>query len=229
VTAFEKQTILTHLTNSSTLTPQTFLTSIYTTQTPPGLPPHDLQLRVGAIRRIMRNFSIDKGLVKNTRCVITALGRHVVAVRKLVSVGSRNDRILEDILIPRITFTHSLESGHTLVRKQFPLTLAYASTFNSCQGLALDHVGIDLTRPAFSHGQLYTVLSRIKLRRGDACLFFNSNQSITSQCNIQRTIIRIACFYSNMLSERSSGVLSTIISMYMLATANGTTLRRTAV
>ncbi|KIM52666.1 hypothetical protein SCLCIDRAFT_140708, partial [Scleroderma citrinum Foug A] len=51
-----------------------------------------------------------------------------------------------------------------LHRKQFPLAPAYATTFNSCQGLTLDCVGIDLTRPVFSHGQLYTALSRIRHR-----------------------------------------------------------------
>jgi len=43
----------------------------------------------------------------------------------------------------------------------FPLTLGYATTFNSCQGLNLDHVGVNLTDPVFSHGQLYTTLSHI--------------------------------------------------------------------
>lgn len=65
------------------------------------------------------------------------------------------------ILLPRISFTHSLRSGHTLLRRQFPLAPAYATTFNSCQGLTLDRVGVDLTVPMFSHGQLYTALSRI--------------------------------------------------------------------
>ena len=48
-----------------------------------------------------------------------------------------------------------------------PLAPAYATTFNSCQGLTLDRVGVDLTRPVFSHGQLYTALSQIH-HRSDA-------------------------------------------------------------
>src|SRR5882762_12006044 len=73
----------------------------------------------------------------------------------------QNNNPAEDILIPRISFIYGLSSGHTLLRKQFPLAPAYATTFNSCQGLTLDRVGVDLTRPVFSHGQLYTALSRI--------------------------------------------------------------------
>lgn len=66
------------------------------------------------------------------------------------------------ILLPRIPFTQTLTSGHTLLRRQDPLALAYCTTFNSCQGLTLDKVGVDITIPVFSHGQLYTALSRIR-------------------------------------------------------------------
>jgi len=78
----------------------------------------------------------------------------------------------EDILllVPRITFTSNLRSRHTLVRRQFSLAPAYACTFNGCQGLTCDKIGADLTRPVFSHGQLYTALSRIRTREGGTVL-----------------------------------------------------------
>jgi hypothetical protein len=164
------------------------LLDFYVTQTPPGLPPHELQLHVGAICRIMRNFSIDKGLVKNSRCLITSLGTHLIAIRKLTMLGNDASLDREEILIPRITFTYTLPSGHTLTRKQFPLALAYASTFNSCQGLTLDRIGIDLTRPAFSHGQLYTALSRVK-KREDACLFYNPGQDSTTNVTYRELLL----------------------------------------
>lgn len=126
--------------------------------TPPGLPDAHLALRTNTIVRLMRNFSIERGLVKNMRAVITDVGNRLITIRRLTG------HVVEDLLIPRITFTHNLAQGHTLLRKQFPLSLAYATTFNSCQGLTLDRVGIDCTRPVFSHGQLYTALSRIKMR-----------------------------------------------------------------
>ncbi|PCH43538.1 hypothetical protein WOLCODRAFT_75077 [Wolfiporia cocos MD-104 SS10] len=71
----------------------------------------------------------------------------------------------DEIVLSRIVFQVPLETGHTLVRRQFPLAPAYATTFNSCQGLTLDTVGVDLTRCVFSHGQLYTALSRIRHRK----------------------------------------------------------------
>src|ERR1700683_4191321 len=83
-------------------------------------------------------------------------------VRILQPGALNHNGIAEDILIPRISFLHQLPSGHTLLHRQFPLAPAYATTFDSCQGLTLDVVGVDLTRPVFSHGQLYTALSCIR-------------------------------------------------------------------
>lgn len=46
-------------------------------------------------------------------------------------------------------------------RVQFPVRLAYAITINKSQGQSLGVVGIDLTAPCFSHGQLYVACSRV--------------------------------------------------------------------
>jgi hypothetical protein len=133
--------------------------------TPAGLPPHSLTVKVNGVFRLLRNFSVDRGLVKNVRVVVTHTGTRLITVRLLRGVAGPVNRIDdEDILIPRINFTATLPSGHTLSRRQFPVALAYATTFNSCQGLTLDILGVDLTRPVFSHGQLYTALSRIRHR-----------------------------------------------------------------
>ena len=65
----------------------------------------------------------------------------------------------------RVTMHTCLRSERTIgvptVFREPCLTLGYATTFNSCQGLNIDRVGVDLTYPVFSHGQLYTALSHI--------------------------------------------------------------------
>ena len=151
-----KETDDTHL-----LPPESMLD--YTTRhTPPGMPPHSLQVKTNAVFRLMRNFSVDHGLVKNVRVIVTDVGARIITVRLLRGVGGRQIFDDEQILIPRITFLTDLPSGYTLRRQQFPLAPAYATTFNSCQGMTLDTLGVDLTRPVFSHGQLYTALSRVR-------------------------------------------------------------------
>jgi hypothetical protein len=105
---------------------------------PPGLPPHSLTIKSNAVFRLLRNLSVDRGLVKNVRVVIVHTGTRLITVRLLKGIaGTINHIDEEDILIPRINFTSTLPSGHTLLRRQFPLAPAYATTFNSCQGLTL--------------------------------------------------------------------------------------------
>jgi hypothetical protein len=108
----------------------------------------------------MRNFSIDRSLVKNAHVLVTDVGVRLISVRLVRDDNAAHD---EDILLPRITFTSRLYSGHTLIRRQFPLAPAYATTFNSCQELTLNRMGVDLTKPAFSHGQLYREFEKGKM------------------------------------------------------------------
>ena len=123
----------------------------------PGVPPHALHLKEGAMCSIMRNLSVDKGLVKNARVVIQKLLYHCVAVRLLQS----DDQ--EVYHLPRITFRFSPKGTNFEVsRRQLPLRLCYASTMNSSQGLTLDRAVVNLQCPVFAHGQLYTAFSRVR-------------------------------------------------------------------
>ena len=128
----------------------------------PGVPPHQLHLKTGAICCVLRNLCIEKGLVKNARVRITELRRHIVRVELLRTTPSSDDSDCS-FYLPRINFDFQPQNtSWTVRRRQFPLRLAYATTFNSCQGLTLDKVVLDLTTPVFAHGQLYTSLSRVR-------------------------------------------------------------------
>ena len=130
-------------------------------QRPNGMPDYILTVKVGGIYHLLRNLSIDLGLVKNARVAIIRTGSKLITIHLLRSTQTPGT-VPNDILLPQVIFKDKLPSGHTLCRRQFPLAPAYASTFHSCQGLTLDCVGIDLTQDVFTHGQLYTVISRVK-------------------------------------------------------------------
>jgi hypothetical protein len=143
-----------------------------------GIPPHELHLKVGAICTIMRNMSIEKGLVKNSRVVIRALHTRVVEVQTLNGNGNLSDEIFP---LPRIRFEfHPPSSSWTVQRLQFPLRLAYASTFHSCLGLTLDHAVFDLRSEVFAHGQLYTAISRIRTRHDGLVMVAEDDQVDTN-------------------------------------------------
>ena len=107
---------------------------------------------------------------------ITALHRRFVEVQKL------DDNEIH--CLPRITFTfHPYGTDWTVIRKQFPLRLAYATTFNSCQGLTLAKTAVDLRIDPFAHGQLYTALSRVR-HRNDSLLIFSEENEERDSANI---------------------------------------------
>ena len=61
--------------------------------------------------------------------------------------------------------------------------MAYATTFNSYQGLTLDRAVIDLRVLPLSHGQLYTSISRVR-HRDHIRSFFNQENAEGLTSNI---------------------------------------------
>jgi hypothetical protein len=147
----------------------------------PGTPHHISRLKVGAVCSIARNLSVQKGLVKNARVTIKRLFPLMVEVELLdPPIGSTETKFC----IPRINFCFQPKHAPwTVERRQIPLRLAYATTFNGCQGLTLDRVVLDLRTPVFAHGQLYTSLSRVR-RREDARIFVGLEPQNCSVPNI---------------------------------------------
>jgi ATP-dependent DNA helicase PIF1 len=145
----------------------------------PGIPPHELTLKVGAICRFTRNFDPSRGLTKNTRVIVRALFRYTVEVETIPAVVAgiiinavcTSHPLIYFMLklsvqvrlhIPRINF-HFQPAGFNFIvhRKQMPLALCYATTFNGCQGLTVKKLALDLRRAVFSHGQLYSAMTRV--------------------------------------------------------------------
>lgn len=142
----------------------------------PGVPPHELYLKESAICVLMRNLSLEEGLVKNARVVIKKLLENVIEV-ELVGPEAANRAKGKIYHLPRILFEFQPRfCSWTMQRKQFPLRLAYATTFNSCQGLTLDRAVIDLRVAPFTHGQLYTSISRVRHRDNIRSFFDSENE-----------------------------------------------------
>ena len=142
----------------------------------PGIPPHELYLKESAVCVLMRNLSLEEGLVKNARVVIKKLLENVIEVELVGPEAANRDKGKMYHLLRILIEFQPRFCSWTMQRKQFPLRLAYATTFNSCQGLTLDRAVVDLRVAPFTHGQLYTSISRVRHRRHVRSFFDSENE-----------------------------------------------------
>jgi len=136
-----------------------------------GLPNHKLTLKIGVPLMLLRNMDITAGLCNRTRLIITKMGMHVLE-EKVISGSNVGERVY----IPRLSLTPSdTRIPFKFQRRKFLITVCFAMIINKSQGQSLNHVGIYIPQPVFSHGQLCVAVSRVTSRNGLEILLTNEN------------------------------------------------------
>ena len=164
----------------------TFCDEVLHTMKAPGVPPHAIDLWVGASVMLLRNLDPDNRLLNGSRMTV----RNLHSKRRLISLCHAHEAHLHDTpiyVIPRITFPFTVGNFDVqITRKQFPIRLAYGITIHKSQASTLDRVVIDLRHGIFDHGQLYVALSRVRNRK-DVRILINNHQ--TQLINIVHKIL----------------------------------------
>ncbi|XP_055918736.1 uncharacterized protein LOC129950842 [Eupeodes corollae] len=105
----------------------------------PGLPPHNLQLKVGSVVITLRN--INHRLCNRTRLAVKKQLNNVIEATIIKSKYKG-----EDVLMLRIPLIPT-DLPFDFKRLQFPARLAFAMTVNKSQGQSLEVCGINLEFP----------------------------------------------------------------------------------
>ena len=126
--------------------------------TPPGMPPHALTMKVNGIYMLLRNMNVEAGQCNGSRFIVRNILPHSLHCELI-----QDDPTLpvSSFILPRITSTPPKHYPFQFSRRQFPIRPAFAMTINKSQGGTFQRIGLDLTSPVFSHGQLYVALSRV--------------------------------------------------------------------
>ena len=138
------------------------------------------QVSIHARFMLIRNIDTDAGLVNGAMGTVTEIMRspdseiHSTIYIKFdnPNIGRIFSRRTNDISrdhdsIPIYPINHEfIYMGRHIIRNQFPLALAWASTVHKVQGLSLDSAVIDLGSAVFDRGMAYVALSRLRTLQG---------------------------------------------------------------
>ena len=122
-----------------------------------GLPLSKLHIKVGCPIIILKNLDPAHGVCNGSRGILRRYKHRVMEVELITG-----DHAGHNIFVPRIdNYPADQQVGFKFCRRQFPIRLCFAMTINKSQGQTVKHVGLDLRRPVFTHGQFYVAVSRV--------------------------------------------------------------------
>jgi ATP-dependent DNA helicase PIF1 len=104
----------------------------------PGIPNHELKLKIGLPVMLMRNLNQSAGLCNGTRMTITQLGKRFIEAQIITGT-----RVGDKVYIPRIIMSPTESPWPFLLkRRHYPISVCFAMAINKSQGQSLNMVGL---------------------------------------------------------------------------------------
>jgi hypothetical protein len=156
-----------------------------------GSPPHALHLTVGDIALVLVTMSKADKITKNTRVLILKITKLSVRVETL-------SEPVTSFTFPRINFKFKLPYGNSfrLLRRQFPLRLAYAISINKAQGMEGDQIVVNGRVSPFMMGHTYVALTRVTSFKNIAIL--NTPDQVLDNAPTIVNVVYPELLYSSM-------------------------------
>lgn len=105
---------------------------------------------------LLSNLNPSTGRCNGSQILLTKIGHWI-----LTGILTTGRHAGTPVAIPRTTVMYrNATLPFVLPRHAFPVKRAFAMTINKSQGQSLRRVGLLLSKPCFSHGQLYVAFSR---------------------------------------------------------------------
>lgn len=128
--------------------------------------PLKLELKEGCRVMLLKNLNIKQGLVNGSCGTVKMLTSASVDV--LFDNGVR-------LNLTPVDFEYTQEGRTKIIRKQYPLRLAYGITIHKSQGMTFDKLVVNFNK-IFDYGQAYVALSRTRSLEGLIIKGFDHNK-----------------------------------------------------
>ena len=147
--------------------------------------PRKLELKEGCRVMLLKNLDLNKGLANGACGTIKNLTTASIDV--LFDNGIR-------VNLEPIDFEYQQESRPKIIRKQYPLRLAYGITIHKSQGMTFDRLVVNFNK-IFDYGQAYVALSRTRSLEGLIIKGFNHNKIVANP--------KVINFYNELKKDKN--------------------------